>query len=136
MEVFNNPDLWASKDTFGVLRDVIEACLTPVKFQPFKNDIPGLRDAFEKFIVNPLHDRYKSAWEDPEVSIPRAVKLDQTGSPATEVVSENTPPVSPSPVHSLLHAPVATLSHQMPYHPYPSYLGGQGYPQFPYQPMQ
>lgn len=101
MEAFNNQELWDDKDTFGVLKDVIADCLIPEKFKTFKNDVEGLRAAFDKHVVSRLHGLYRSAWEDPDTSSIRAVEISQTDVSIMRFKSESTPPPSPLPARSL-----------------------------------
>jgi hypothetical protein len=118
MEVFNQNELWDKKETFGNFRDVIGACLTPDEFNPFLNDVQGLRDAFEKHIVNRLQALYKIAWGNPDTSDVRALELDSSGPSLPEATEEAARPVSPlpAPLPTPLPAPVATPAYQMPYY--------------------
>ncbi|KAF7502928.1 hypothetical protein GJ744_004804 [Endocarpon pusillum] len=113
MEVFNKSELWEEKDTFCAFIDVIGACLTPDHFKPFLNDVHGLRDAFEKHIVNPLQALYKTAWEDPDTSHVRAVELDSSSPslPEATKTARHLSPLSPS------STPLpATPAYQTPYY--------------------
>jgi hypothetical protein len=112
IDVFNNTG-WDDKDTFGASKDVIGACLTPDNFTCFVNDVQGLRNAFEKHIVNPLQTLYKTAWENPDTAHVRAIKLDSSSPSLPEVNEGTTRLISPSPSPTPLPAPVATPGYQM-----------------------
>jgi hypothetical protein len=99
IEVFNKTE-WDEMETFSVFRDVIGACLTPDDFKPFLNDTEGLRDAFEKRIVNPLHILYKTAWENPDTSHVRAIEVDISRPSPSEATDRGVHPASPLPVSS------------------------------------
>jgi hypothetical protein len=109
MEVFEKTK-WDELETFGAFRDVIGACLTPVDFKPFLNDPQGLRDAFDKHIVNPLQILYETAWENPDTSRVRPIETDISGPSRPGAVEEGTRSASPLP------APSATPGYQMPYY--------------------
>ena len=115
MEVFNKTELWEEKETFKALKDMIKTCLTPDEFNPFLNDVQGLRDAFQKRIVNPLQALYKTAWENPDTSHVRAIELGSSGPSLPEATGETARHVSPllAPLPTLLPA---TPAYQMSYY--------------------
>lgn len=115
IDVFNKIELWEERETFGAFRDVIGACLTPDNFNQFWNDVQGLRDAFKKYIVNPLQALYETAWENPGTSHIRVIKLDSSDLfllAATETARSVSP--LPAPLPTPLPAIVATLADHMP----------------------
>jgi hypothetical protein len=118
MEVFNKIELWEESETFGVFREVIDACLTPDNFNPFLNDVQGLRDALKKHIVNPLQALYKTAWENPDISYIRAIELDSLGPSLPETTEETARPVSPLavPLPPPLPGPVEAPAYHLAYY--------------------
>jgi hypothetical protein len=99
MEVFNETE-WDKRETFGVFRHVIGACLIPDDFKPFLDDIQGLRDALKKHILNPLQNFYKDAWENPDTSHVRPIEIDIPGPSRPEATEEGVRSVLPPPVPS------------------------------------
>jgi hypothetical protein len=116
IEVFNKTE-WDELETAGVFRDVIGACLTPDDFKPFLNDTQGLRDAFEKRIVNPLHTLYKYNWENPDTSHIRAIEVDNSGPSPPEATGGGFYPASPLPVPSAAHVYQIPLCSPAPHIP-------------------
>jgi hypothetical protein len=113
IEVFNNTKLWDDKDTFPRFKSAIGACLTPDNFKPFVKDVQGLRNAFEKHIVNPIQALYNDTWGNPDTAPVRAINLDSSN-PALPEANEGTArlmSLSPSPTP--LPAPVATPAYQI-----------------------
>jgi hypothetical protein len=111
IKVFNSATLWEEMETFTAFKNVIEACLTPAPFMPYLNDANGLRDAFDKYIVTPLQELYRSAWEDPDTSSIRAIEIT---APRQATNEENHLSLSS------LHTPRAVPTYQVPsYSPAP-----------------
>ncbi|OXV08982.1 hypothetical protein Egran_03256 [Elaphomyces granulatus] len=94
MEVFNETE-WDKRETFGVFRHVIGACLIPDDFKPFLDDIQGLRDALKKHILNPLQNFYKDAWENPDTSHVRPIEIDISGPSRPGAIEEGVRSVLP-----------------------------------------
>jgi hypothetical protein len=93
---------WDERETFSVFRDVIGACLIPDDFKSFLDDIQGLRDAFIKRILNPLQILYKTAWENPDASHVRPIKIDISGPSRPGAIEEG--------VRSVLQLPVPSTT--------------------------
>ncbi|OIW27244.1 hypothetical protein CONLIGDRAFT_715761 [Coniochaeta ligniaria NRRL 30616] len=128
-EVFNKTELWEKKETFSVFKDIVKVCLFPDEFMPFSTDVQALRNALRKRVVNPLEALYKSAWDNPDTSIVRAVELEMLGLSFPEHIA-GTPSTSHVPRSPLLPpTPLPlTTSHRTPaYSPPVTYLEPQAY---------
>jgi len=134
IDVFNNAELWDVNDTFGASKDVIGACLTPDNFTSFVDDVQGLRNAFEKHIVNPLQTLYETAWENPDTAQVRAIKLGSS-SPSLPEANEGTARLmSPSPTP--LPAPMGIPEYQMQHYSPATHLAAQVHSPSLYHSMQ
>ncbi|KAJ5319506.1 subtilisin-like protein [Penicillium brevicompactum] len=100
MNLFRREHLWEEQETFQVVKDVIEMCLVPDRFNPLLNDEKGLRDALKKNIVNSLHALYMPTWGDPETSLIRPARFNHSAISLLRTDESQPRPVS-SPVLSV-----------------------------------